>query len=227
LVTAYERPAVAVDLTVFSILEGRLHVLLIRRGEQPFLDHWALPGGFVRVGDAATNQGEDLDEAAARELAEETGLQRGSVFLEQLYTFGSAFRDPRMRVISVAYYALVPPDLAMSARAGSDARATSWSPVDSCPALAFDHDQILAVALERIRGKLDYSTIALELVPDPFTAADLRKVHETIEGRPLDPGNFRRRVNRLIERGVLSAAPGRRHTGKRPAQLYRFTQRDR
>lgn len=221
----FARPAVTVDLTVFTIIDDQLQVLLVRRAEHPFKNRWALPGGFVRVNNSPDDQGEDLDHAASRELAEETGLRQGSVFLEQLYTFGSTFRDPRMRVITVAYYALVPPDLASTTLAGSDARATSWLPVETCPPLAFDHATILEMALTRIRGKLDYSTIAFELVPEPFTAAELRKVHETIEGRPLDPGNFRRRVNRLIARGVLQPTDGQRRTGKRPAQLYRFARR--
>ncbi len=224
---AYARPAVSVDLTIFTLTDGALQVLLIQRRGHPFRGRWALPGGFLRVANTRENQGEELDEAAARELAEETGLAQGSVFLEQLYTFGGVFRDPRMRVITVAYYALIPPELAATIRAGSDARVAAWHPAAEAIRLdlAFDHDKILAVALERLRGKLDYSEIAFELVPRVFTTAELRAVHEIVEGRPLDPGNFRRRVNRLIARGLLVATGAQRATGRRPAQLYRYARR--
>lgn len=224
---AHERPAVTVDIAVFTLLEGQLQVLLVQRDGHPFKGRWALPGGFVRVGDAVHDQGEDLGQAAERELAEETGLTEGSVYLEQLYTFGRAYRDPRMRVFTVAYFALVSPELAPRVRAGSDAAAASWHRVSELPrlALAFDHDDILDVALQRLRGKLDYSDIAFELVPEHFTTAELRAVHEAIAGRRLDPGNFRRSFNRLVERGLVETMPQKRATSARPAQVYRFVRR--
>lgn len=225
--SAHQRPAVTVDIAVFTLQDGQLQVLLVQRHGPPFKGRWALPGGFVRVGDAVDDQGEDLEQAAERELAEETGLAEGTVYLEQLYTFGRAYRDPRLRVITVAYFALVSPELVSRVRAGSDAAAASWHRVDELShlALAFDHDRILTVALERLRGKLDYSDIAFELVPERFTTAELRAVHEAIAGRRLDPGNFRRSFNRLVERGLVEATSDKRATSARPAQLYRFVRR--
>ena len=221
---AYARPAVAVDLVILTLLEGALNVLLVRRGEPPFEGKLALPGGFLRVEDGVDDQGEDLDEAAARELEEETGLGVGDVLLEQFATFGRPGRDPRMRVISVAYYALVRSDLAQQVRAGGDAAETCWMPVTELRegALAFDHADILRVALERMRDKLDTSSLAFSLVPETFTIPELRAVYSAVKGEPQDPGNFRRRVTRLIEDGVLEKAPGVRRTASKPAALYQF-----
>ena len=220
----YPRAAVAVDLVVFTILDADLKVLLIRRGEPPFEGAWALPGGFVRVGPSHRDQGEGLDDAAARELNEETGLPKGSVYLEQLYTFGKADRDPRARVISIAYYALVRPTLAPLVRAGGDAKHAGWCSIPEAKtrALAFDHLEILERALERIRGKIDYSDIAFQLVPDTFSIPELRAVHEVIKGTSYDPGNFRRRFKRMLTDGIIATAPGKRITGTKPAKVYRF-----
>lgn len=218
----WPRPAVTVDLVVFTVRDAALHVLLVRRREPPFAGAWALPGGFVRVGDGLADQGEGLDAAAHRELAEETGLSAGDVWLEQLYTFGDAGRDPRMRVISVAWYALVRPELAPAA--GGDAAEAAWHPAGARPPLAFDHDRIVETAIARLRGKLDYSPIAFDLVPATFTVAELRAVHDAIRGEPQDPANFRRRFRRMEEDGLV-AETGQRPTGKRPATLYRFTSR--
>jgi len=219
-------PAVTVDLVVFTVRDTDLKLLLISRKEQPFQGAWALPGGFVRVGDAFENQGEDVETAAHRELAEETGLPRGATYLEQLYTFGRAGRDPRMRVITVAWYALIRPDLAPMVTAGSDAADARWFSLTDLPeALAFDHEQILAKAVERIRGKIDYAPIAFDLVPETFTIAELRAVYEAIKGEEYDPGNFRRRFKRMMTDGVVVQAPGKRHTGRRPAAVYAFAGR--
>jgi 8-oxo-dGTP diphosphatase len=220
----YARPAVAVDLVILTLLDGALSVLLVRRGEPPFEGRLALPGGFLRVGDGVEDQGEDLDAAAARELEEETGLGVGDVLLEQFSTFGRPGRDPRMRVLSVAYYALVRSDLARRVRAGGDAAETCWMPVAELHAgvLAFDHEEILRVALARMREKLDSSALAFSLVPETFTIPELRAVYSAVKGEPQDPGNFRRRVTRLIEDGVLEKAPGVRRTASKPAALYRF-----
>lgn len=220
----YPRPSVAVDIVVLTILDTDLKVLLIRRKNHPFRGAWALPGGFVDVGDAEKDQGEDLDEAARRRLSEETKLPRGSVFLEQLYTFGKANRDPRMRVISVAYYALVRPDLAPFVGAGVDATDAGWRSVSELDALdlAFDHREIVDTALDRVRGKLDYSNIAFELVPETFSIPELRAVFEVVYGAPQDPGNFRRRFNRMLEDGLIVRAPGKRLTASKPAQVFRF-----
>lgn len=220
----YPRAAVAVDLVVFTIIDADLKVLLIRRGEPPFLGAWALPGGFVRVGPSHKDQGEDLDAAAERELNEETGLPKGSVYLEQLYTFGKSDRDPRARVISIAYYALVRPTLAPLVRAGGDAKDAGWCSIQEAKkrSLAFDHASILSQALGRIRGKIDYSNIAFELVPETFSIPELRAVHEVIKGTSYDPGNFRRRFKRMLTDGIIAPAPGKRITGTKPAKVYRF-----
>jgi 8-oxo-dGTP diphosphatase len=224
----YARPSVAVDLVVFSIIDADLKVLLIRRKEPPFQGCWALPGGFVRVGDAYEEQGEDLEDAAQRELSEETGLPRGSVYLEQLGAFGKPYRDPRMRVISVAFYALVRPDLAPFVKAGTDAAVASWTPVTTLPqlTLAFDHAEILDAALSRVRSSIDSTNIAFELVPKTFTIPELRSVYEVVHGTAYDPGNFRRRFHRMLEDDVIEQAPGKRITASRPAKVYRFKRRE-
>lgn len=218
----YPRPSVAVDLVVFTILDADLKVLLIKRGEAPFLGQWALPGGFLRVEMTPESQGEGVDEAAARELHEETGLPPGSCYLEQLYTFGAPGRDPRGRVISVAYYALIRPTLAPLVKAGGDAAHAGWVSVTEVKKLAFDHREIFDRALERIRGKLDYSNIAFALVPESFTIPELRAVHEVIKGRAYDKGNFRRRFQRMLTDGTILPAPGKRLTASKPAKVYRF-----
>ncbi len=220
----YPRPSVAVDLVVFTLIDAQLRVLLVRRKEHPFKGAWALPGGFVRVGETAAEQGEDLDAAARRELEEETGLSASRVFLEQLYTFGESGRDPRMRVISVAYYALVRPDLAPIVKAGGDVEGADWLPVDQLAKLdlAFDHKKIVEVALERVRGKLEWSHIAFDLVPLTFTIPELRHVFSVVLDKPMDPGNFRRRFNRMLEDGLIEKAPGKRITASKPATVYRF-----
>jgi 8-oxo-dGTP diphosphatase len=220
----YPRPSVSVDLVVLTIVDAQLRVLLVKRKVHPFKGSWALPGGFVRVGEAPDDQGEDLDAAARRELEEETGLGPDRVYLEQLYTFGKAGRDPRMRVITVAYYALVRPDLAPLVRAGGDVSDAEWFEVNAIKKmeLAFDHRDIINLAIDRVRGKLDYSDIAFELVPVTFTIPELRHVFAIVTGKEMDPGNFRRRFNRMIENGVLEKAPGKRITVSKPATVYRF-----
>jgi 8-oxo-dGTP diphosphatase len=230
---AYPRPSVTVDIVLVTVVDSDLKVLLVRRGEPPFKGAWALPGGFVRVGDAPGSRGEDLETAARRELAEETGLASDRIYLEQLQAFGAPDRDPRGRVVSVAYYALVNPELrgtldargAVTLRAGSDAADARWvSLVEEVPrlALAFDHATILACALERLRSRLDHSTIAFELVPPTFTVADLRGVFEAVRGEAHDAANFRRRFERMLDEGLIEVAPGKRQTGTKPARVYRF-----
>ena len=235
----YPRPSVTVDLVVFTVIDKLLHVLLVRRSEHPFKGRWALPGGFVRVSDDRTDQGEDLDAAAHRELLEETGLSHtasANIFLEQVRTFGKPGRDPRMRVISVAYYALVRPTLVPLIRAGGDVSHAKWLDLSELTGrgsegartkaargeLAFDHADIIDAALDRMRADLDRTAIGFELVADTFTIQELRAVHEAVRGEPLDPGNFRKRFLRLIDDGIIEPARGKRPTASKPASVYRF-----
>lgn len=202
--------AVTVDLVVLTIRDGVLSVLLVERAGHPYRGHWALPGGFLDVA-----HDPDLHTAAARELAEETGIDlRAGGHLEQLGTYGDAGRDPRMRVVSVAYLALIP-DLP-APTAGSDARASRWWPVAEVAGalgpLAFDHDRILADGVERARSKLEYTTLATAFVEEPFTITDLRRVYETVWGVTLHPDNFARKV-RSTDGFVV--AVGSRRTGRR------------
>lgn len=221
--------AVSVDLAVFTIRAGLLTVLLIQRRDHPFRGYWALPGGFVRASESA-------DDAARRELAEETGVTTFTGHLEQLATYSAPARDPRMRVVSVAHVALAPglPD----PRAGGDAAAARWWPVEDlslnsgrtaasdpdAPTLAFDHAQIIADAVERVRSKLEYTTLAASFVDEPFTLADLRRVYAAVWGAAPDLGNFRRKVlgtpGFVIEaqRSPVAAAG---QAGGRPPLLYR------
>lgn len=203
--------AVTVDLVILTIRAGTLTVLLVTRGEAPALGMRAIPGGFVRPD-------EDLPVAAARELGEETGLSLSDVHLEQLASYGAPGRDPRMRVVTVAYLALVP---GMSApRPGGDAAGADWVPVADPGQLAFDHDQILADALERARAKLEYTPLAAAFCPPEFTIAQLRGVYETVWGTTLDPRNFHRKVTGTP--GFVIPANGETAGGRgRPAQLYR------
>jgi len=208
----YPRPALTVDCVVFGFEGNGLHVLLIRRGLEPFLDSWALPGGFVEMD-------EDLETAARRELKEETSLE--NVYLEQLYTFGAPERDPRGRVVSVAFYALVRPDQ-HPAQGDSDAREALWYPVKGLPALAFDHPLIIETALERLRGKIRYQPIGFELLPKRFTLTQFQALYEAILGRPLDKRNFRKR---LLAFDFLIPLDDFITGAHRPARLYRFDRR--
>ena len=213
----YPPLAVTVDVAVLTIHRGRLSVLLVERAAHPFRGAWALPGGFV-------GPDEDLDEAARRELAEEAGLADGPWHLEQLRTFGAPGRDPRMRVVSVAYLGLVPDPPAPTA--GADAAAARFWAVDDLAGpgaspLAFDHADLLAAAVERARAKLEYTPLATAFVPEPLSIPDLRRVYEAVWGTPLDASNFRRKV--LATPGLVTpvGAVARGPEGGRPAPLYR------
>jgi 8-oxo-dGTP diphosphatase len=201
--------SVTVDIVLLTIRDRRLQVLLIKRLARPFQGRYALPGGFV-------GENESVEAAALRELREETGVDK--VYLEQLYTFGDPKRDPRGRIITVAYYALVPPT--QSLHAGTDAAAAAWFPVDGLPPLAFDHRKIVDYAHTRIRNKLDYTNVGFELLPPKFTLTQLQLVHEAILGASLDKRNFRRKI---IQRSIVKPVDEWTQTGRKPAQLYRFS----
>lgn len=198
-----------VDIVIFTLREGSLQVLLVKRGVPPFESQYAIPGGFIR-------EDESPEEAALRELHEETGVR--NVFLEQLYTFGDPKRDPRGRVITVAYYALIASDK-LSLVAGTDAAEAQWFPASSLPPLAFDHKSILDYALERLRNKMEYTTVGFQFLPEKFTLGELQAVYEAILGRQLDKRNFRRKLALL---GILKPLREWQHTGRKPAQLFRF-----
>jgi len=223
----YERLSVAVDVVLISALEGSLYTLLARRKEHPHRNRWALPGGFVRPK-------ESLEDAAARLLAGKGGLE--GVFLEQLYTFGAPDRDPRPRVVSIAYYALVEqkrfagiagnPDV-LTPRLRVPWEGETGGPVEALDAtgrslpLAFDHAEMLGLAVKRLRGKLDYAPIGFELLGDTFTLLELQRVHEAVLGRAVNKDSFRRR---MLSTGLLKAT-GRSQSNvvHRPAELYRFS----
>ncbi|MFE9453155.1 NUDIX domain-containing protein [Streptomyces sp. NPDC006739] len=211
---AYEPFAVTVDLAVLTLREGALHVLLVERGQEPYAGHWALPGGFVLPDESA-------ERAARRELAEETGLSDVSgLRLEQLRTYSEPGRDPRMRVVSVAFTALLPD--APEPRGGGDAAQARWLPYDTARPLAFDHDRILADAHDRIGARLECSCVATAFCPPQFTLGELQRVYEAVWGTGLDRPNFRRKV--LATPGFVEPVPGAaRLTGGRgkPAALYR------
>jgi 8-oxo-dGTP diphosphatase len=206
----YPRPALTVDAVVFGLDDGDLKVLLIRRGQEPFTGKWALPGGFVRVE-------ESLEEAVRRELQEETGITQ--LFLEQLYTFGAVDRDPRERVVTVAYYALVKLS-DHGIKAATDARDAAWFAVSEARGLAFDHDHIVTVALERLKGKVRYQPIGFELLPPQFTLSQLQHLYETIMEKPLDKRNFRKKI--LGMDFLLALDEVQKDVSHRAARLYRF-----
>jgi 8-oxo-dGTP diphosphatase len=225
----FDRPSVTVDVVLLTVQSGRLSTLLIKRDQHPFRGRFTLPGGFVRLT-------ESLDAAAARVLSEKVGL--GRVWLEQLYTFGAVDRDPRTRVISIAYYALVSEERLAAKKPGAGPimadvvvpwEGETGGAVElhgeggEALALGFDHAQIVGTAVKRIRGKLDYAPIGFQLLPERFTLLDLQRVHETVLGRTVNKDSFRRR---MLASGMLEASGEmQQDVGHRPAELYQFRQR--
>ncbi len=207
----YPHPAVTVDITIFTISDNQLKLLLIRRAMEPCQGKWALPGGFIKMD-------EDLETAARRELVEETGIS--DVYLEQLYTYGKPGRDPRERVITIAYYALIPSDK-VRLQAATDAEAVGWFGLDELPELAFDHSEIAEMAYQRLVAKLDYSTLSFQFLTPEFTLLELQRVYEIILREELDKRNFRKWALALEQ--IEETGEQRREGAHRPAKLYRVT----
>ncbi|MDJ0593699.1 MAG: NUDIX domain-containing protein [Pleurocapsa sp. MO_226.B13] len=207
----YPKPSITVDCVVFGLDDAqKLKILLIQRGVAPYEDKWALPGGFIKLD-------ESLEAAAIRELKEETGIDK--IFLEQLYTFGEVDRDPRDRIITVAYYALINIE-EYTLKAQTDAKNAAWFSVEQLPALAFDHEKILNVAKQRLKGKLRYQPIGFELLPAKFSLTQLQNLYETVLEQKLDKRNFRNKILKmklLVDTGEIQAG-----VSHRPAKLYQF-----
>jgi len=207
----YPRPSLTVDCVVFGLdKQDQLKVMLIQRNLPPFKDQWALPGGFVQLD-------ESLEEAARRELREETGIE--NVFLQQLYTFGEVNRDPRSRVVTVAYYALV--NLwEYRIEAATDASDAAWFPLKQLPPLAFDHDKIVQVALNQLKSKVRYEPIGFELLPKKFTLSQLQKLYEAVLGQQLDKRNFRKKILKMELLVALDET--QKDVSHRAARFYEF-----
>jgi 8-oxo-dGTP diphosphatase len=211
----WERPSVTVDVVILTLQEGDLKVLLVKRKRWPYEGYWAIPGGFIEMH-------ESLEESARRELEEETGLR--DLYMEQLYTFGDPGRDPRTRVITVAYFALVDRKQ-LAPNPADDADAVGWFSMYDLPKLAFDHAKILDYTLQRLRGKLEYTTIGFQFLPEKFTLSELQQVYQAILGkaRKLDKRNFRKKI---VSTGILEETGELKTEGThRPARLYRFNPR--
>ena len=208
----FAKHAIAVDVVLFTIQDGTLKVLLVKRQHAPYRGAWALPGGLV-------GQDESVDTAILRELQEETNI--GNIYLEQLYTFGEPNRDPRGRVITVAYYAVVNWQQ-FQLKARQRVSEANWFAVKRLPALAFDHQRIVDYALERLRNKINYTTVGFQLLPREFTLTELQRSYEVIVGQRLDKRNFRRK---MLQLGILKGTREFQANGRqRPARLYTFTE---
>ncbi len=210
----YPKPAVTVDCVIFGYAKNSLQVLLISRGVEPFKNTWALPGGFIKMD-------ETLNEAAARELEEETGLKH--VYMEQLYTFGAVNRDPRERVVSVAYFALINLDKAHPIKGGTDAKEARWFDINEVPKLAFDHRQILDKAIERLKTKITYQPIVFELLPEKFVFSELENIYETILQTEINRRNFR---TKMLATGLVEELDEYvQNVSFRPPKLFRFNRK--
>lgn len=214
----WPRPAVTTDAAIFGLdpAGGRLQVLLVERAQEPGQGSWALPGGYLNASGPQADP--TLEACARRELREETGLE--PEYLEQLYTFGDAGRDPRGRVVTVVYWGLVRPG---QVRGADDARQAAWFDVERPPDLAFDHTRVLALALRRLRSKLRWQPVGVWLLPEQFTLGELRRVYEAILGHAVHAGSFRRKIAQQVAREVLVGLDElRQPPAGRPAQLYRY-----
>lgn len=206
----YEQPGVTVDLAIFTVNKNKLKVMLVKRAEPPFLDFWSMPGGFLM-------SGESLEDAAYRVLTEKTGVK--NVYMEQLYTFGDPCRDPRARVITVAYFALIPWEN-LNQPESKKIKDLTWCSVDQLPKLAFDHKEILKYAVKRLRAKASYSNIVYGLMPEQFRLSELQTMYEIIINDKLDKRNFRKR---MLATGLLQETGEKDTSGAhRPAMLYQF-----
>lgn len=206
----YEKPGVTVDLVIFTVNKDALRVMLVKRAEEPFSGDWSLPGGFLKTG-------ESLEDAAWRVLREKTGVKE--VYLEQLYTFGKPDRDPRSRVVTVAYFALIPWQNLVTPESHKVTDVT-WQSIDRLPKLAFDHKEIINYAVQRLRAKAGYSNIVYGLLPEQFRLSDLQKMYEIILDKKLDKRNFRKR---MLAAGLLQETGRKDVAGAhRPAMLYQF-----
>jgi len=203
----FEKPSVTVDIVIFTIQDKDLKVLLVKRDLEPFKGKWAIPGGFVRIE-------ETLEEAAKRELAEETGVK--DVYLEQLYTFGNPKRDPRGRVITVSYMALINADK-INLKASTDVSEAEWVSLSKLPALAFDHKSILEYALKRLKWKFEYTTVAFSLLPEKFTVSKLQDIYEIVFKKRFDKRNFAKKIHSL---GILKEEEVLTDVSHRPPRLY-------
>lgn len=211
---SYEQASVTIDLVIFTINNDQLKVLLVKRGIQPFLGQWSIPGGFLQ-------RGESLEEAALRIMEEKTGVK--DVYLEQLYTFGRPDRDPRSRIVTVTYFALIPWKR-LARPLSKNVTEVDWFSTSELPELAFDHREIVDFAVNRLRAKAGYSSIAYGLLPECFRLSDLQKVYEVILDRRLDKRNFRKR---MLASGLLEETGKKDMTGAhRPAMLYEFKKRE-
>ncbi|MFK7800857.1 MAG: NUDIX domain-containing protein [Anaerolineae bacterium] len=208
----HDRPAITVDVVIFALNNNDLHALLVRRQHAPYQEVWALPGGFVQ-------NNESLEDAAARKLAEETGVT--AVYTEQLFTFGDIDRDPRMRIVTVAYFALVPYEsVAIQVDQAELKGAAKWYSLKSLPDLAFDHKKIVEYAHQRLKYKLEYTSVGFELLPDQFTLTQLQQAYEVVLDEPLDKRNFRRKI---LAAGVIEETGQKTKEGEgRPAKLYHY-----
>lgn len=206
----YEQPAVTVDLVILTVDQNMLKVMLVKRADGPFVDCWSIPGGFLKAG-------ESLEDAAVRVLKEKTGVK--NVYVEQLYTFGNPDRDPRARVITVTYFALIPWKH-LSQPESDKVTDLMWTSVDALPKLAFDHKEIIQYGVQRLRAKATYSNIVYGLLPRHFSLSELQHIYEIILDEKLDKRNFRKR---MLATGLLQETGEKMAAGAhRPAMLYKF-----